>query len=121
MTAHSCSWLGVVAGPQAVGPASGSGEEAAAHGDVAGSREPNRPARGWHFPPAFLQKDFRVFVDDSVLQLDRVYAGGDQRGVSLSLAAADLLMVTRALPVAAARAGSVRVDVRRTSESITGV
>ncbi len=52
-------------------------------------------------PLALLQKGFRVFIDDSVLQLDRVYVSGGQRGVNLSLAAADLLKVTRALPVAA--------------------
>ncbi|MDQ5825091.1 MAG: aminoacyl-tRNA deacylase [Chloroflexota bacterium] len=53
-------------------------------------------------PLALLQKGFRVFIDDSVLQLDRVYVSGGQRGVNLSLAAADLLKVTRAVPVAAA-------------------
>lgn len=53
-------------------------------------------------PLALLQKGFRVFIDDSVLQLDRAYVSGGQRGVNLCLAASDLLTVTRALPVAAA-------------------
>jgi Cys-tRNA(Pro)/Cys-tRNA(Cys) deacylase len=54
-------------------------------------------------PLALLQKGFRTFIDDSVLQLDQVYVSGGQRGVSLSLAPCDLLKVTHAVPVAAAR------------------
>ena len=54
-------------------------------------------------PLALLQKGFRILIDGSVLGLDRIYISGGQRGVNLSLAAADLLKVTRALPVAAAR------------------
>lgn len=54
-------------------------------------------------PLALLQKGFRIFIDDSVLQLDQVYVSGGQRGVNLSLAATDLLKVTRAVPVEAAR------------------
>ncbi|HEX8229468.1 MAG TPA: aminoacyl-tRNA deacylase [Chloroflexia bacterium] len=54
-------------------------------------------------PLALLQKGFRILIDGSVLGLDRIYISGGQRGVNLSLAAADLLKVTRASPVVAAR------------------
>jgi Cys-tRNA(Pro)/Cys-tRNA(Cys) deacylase len=54
-------------------------------------------------PLALLQKGFRIFIDDSALRLDWIYLSGGQRGVNLSLAVADLLKVTGAVPVAAAR------------------
>jgi Cys-tRNA(Pro)/Cys-tRNA(Cys) deacylase len=50
-------------------------------------------------PLALLQKGFRVFIDNSALNFDKIYLSGGQRGVNLSLAPADLLKVTGAQPV----------------------
>jgi Cys-tRNA(Pro)/Cys-tRNA(Cys) deacylase len=52
---------------------------------------------------ALLQKGFRVFIDSSALDLDLIYVSGGQRGVNLSLAPADLVRVTGAVPVATSR------------------
>lgn len=51
-------------------------------------------------PLALLQKGFRIFIDSSALNLDKMYCSGGQRGVNLSLAPADLIRVTGAMPVA---------------------
>jgi Cys-tRNA(Pro)/Cys-tRNA(Cys) deacylase len=55
-------------------------------------------------PLALLQKGFRIFIDRSALALDQLYVSGGQRGVNLQLAPGDLIRVTGATPVAAARA-----------------
>ena len=52
---------------------------------------------------ALLQKGFRVYIDSSALDQERVYVSGGQRGVNLSLAPEDLVRVTGAVPVTASR------------------
>jgi len=49
-------------------------------------------------PLALLQRGFRIFIDSSALGFDKIYLSGGQRGVNLSLAPADLVTVTGALP-----------------------
>lgn len=63
-------------------------------------------------PLALLQKGFRIFIDESAPRLERIYLSGGQRGVNLSLAAADLLKVTGATLVAAARSLQVQDGAR---------
>ena len=53
---------------------------------------------------ALLQKGFRIFVDSSVDEQARVFVSGGRRGVNLELAPADLVRVSGALRVEAARA-----------------
>lgn len=48
---------------------------------------------------ALLQKNFRVFIDRSVLELEQLYVSGGQRGVNLKLATHDFIKVTGAVPV----------------------
>jgi Cys-tRNA(Pro)/Cys-tRNA(Cys) deacylase len=50
-------------------------------------------------PLALLQKGFRIFIDQSALDLDALYLSAGQRGVNLRVATADLLRVTGATPV----------------------
>jgi Cys-tRNA(Pro)/Cys-tRNA(Cys) deacylase len=54
-------------------------------------------------PLALLQKGFRIFIDNSALDLDKIYVSGGQRGVNLSLSSADLIKVTCAAAVVASR------------------
>jgi Cys-tRNA(Pro)/Cys-tRNA(Cys) deacylase len=54
-------------------------------------------------PLALLQKGFRIFIDNSTLDLDKIYVSGGQRGVNLSLDPADLIKVTGAMSVATTR------------------
>jgi Cys-tRNA(Pro)/Cys-tRNA(Cys) deacylase len=54
-------------------------------------------------PLALLQKGFKVFIDSSALNLERIYLSAGQRGVNLHVATADLLKVTGAKPVVTAR------------------
>jgi Cys-tRNA(Pro)/Cys-tRNA(Cys) deacylase len=55
-------------------------------------------------PLALLQKGFRIFIDQSALDLDALYLSAGQRGVNLKVATADLLRVTGATPVLTRRA-----------------
>lgn len=48
---------------------------------------------------ALLQKNFRVFIDRSALELDQMYVNGGQRGVNVRLAPTDFIRVTKAVPV----------------------
>ena len=57
-------------------------------------------------PLALLQKGFRVFIDRSALDLERMYVSGGQRGVNLSVAPADLIRVTGATVVDTSREDS---------------
>jgi Cys-tRNA(Pro)/Cys-tRNA(Cys) deacylase len=50
-------------------------------------------------PLALLQKGFRIFIDQSALDLDALFLSAGQRGVNLQVATADLLRVTGAIPV----------------------
>jgi Cys-tRNA(Pro)/Cys-tRNA(Cys) deacylase len=50
-------------------------------------------------PLALLQKGFRIFIDQSALDLDALYLSAGQRGMNLRVATADLLRVTGAIPV----------------------
>ncbi len=50
-------------------------------------------------PLALLQKGFRIFIDQSALDLETLYLSGGQRGVNLKVGTADLLRVTGATPV----------------------
>lgn len=52
---------------------------------------------------ALLNRPFDVFIDASAQQFDQICVSGGQRGVDLQLAVADLLAVTGAQSVAAAR------------------
>jgi len=54
-------------------------------------------------PLALQQKGFRILIDDSALGLDKIYLSGGQRGINLSLAPADLIKVTGAVPVSTSR------------------
>jgi Cys-tRNA(Pro)/Cys-tRNA(Cys) deacylase len=54
-------------------------------------------------PLALLQKNFRIFIDQSALELERLYLSAGQRGVNLKVATAELLKVTQAIPVPASR------------------
>jgi len=56
-------------------------------------------------PLALLQKGFRIFIDNSALDLGKIYVSGGQRGVNLSLDPADLIKVSGAVAVATARDG----------------
>ena len=50
-------------------------------------------------PLALLQKGFRIFIDRSARDFDRIYLSGGERGVNLHVAVPDLLRVTGATPV----------------------
>jgi Cys-tRNA(Pro)/Cys-tRNA(Cys) deacylase len=52
---------------------------------------------------ALLNRPFDVYIDASAAQCDQICVSGGQRGVDLQLAVADLLAVTGAHAVAAAR------------------
>jgi Cys-tRNA(Pro)/Cys-tRNA(Cys) deacylase len=54
-------------------------------------------------PLALLQKGFRLFIDQSALDLDALYLSAGQRGANLKVATADLLRVTGATPVTTRR------------------
>lgn len=54
-------------------------------------------------PLALLQKGFRIFIDKSALQHERIYLSGGQRGVNLRVATADLLRITGATAVEGSR------------------
>lgn len=48
---------------------------------------------------ALLQKNFRVFIDNSALELEQMYVNGGQRGVNVRLDPADFIRITKAQPV----------------------
>jgi Cys-tRNA(Pro)/Cys-tRNA(Cys) deacylase len=50
-------------------------------------------------PLALLQKGFRIFIDRSALDFDRIYLSGGERGVNLHVAVPDVLRVTGATAV----------------------
>jgi Cys-tRNA(Pro)/Cys-tRNA(Cys) deacylase len=50
-------------------------------------------------PLALLQKNFRIFIDRTALDYDRIYLSAGQRGINLNVPTADLLRVTGAKPV----------------------
>jgi Cys-tRNA(Pro)/Cys-tRNA(Cys) deacylase len=50
-------------------------------------------------PLALLNKNFRIFIDQVALELERIYLNGGQRGLNLCLKPADLIAVTGAQPV----------------------
>jgi Cys-tRNA(Pro)/Cys-tRNA(Cys) deacylase len=54
-------------------------------------------------PLALLHKGFRIFIDRSAFDRDTIYLSAGQRGINLSLATADLLRVTKAVPVEAVK------------------
>lgn len=51
-------------------------------------------------PLALIQKNFRVFIDRSALEHERIYLSAGQRGINLHVGVADLIRVLRADPVA---------------------
>jgi Cys-tRNA(Pro)/Cys-tRNA(Cys) deacylase len=50
-------------------------------------------------PLALMQKNFRVFIDRSALDHERIYLSAGQRGINLHVGVADLLRVLSAKPV----------------------
>jgi Cys-tRNA(Pro)/Cys-tRNA(Cys) deacylase len=54
-------------------------------------------------PLALLHKGFRIFIDRSAFDHDTIYLSAGQRGINVSLATADLLRVTKAVPVEAVK------------------
>ncbi len=50
-------------------------------------------------PLALLNKNFRVFIAQEALELEKIYLNGGQRGLNLALSPADLMAVTGAQPV----------------------
>jgi Cys-tRNA(Pro)/Cys-tRNA(Cys) deacylase len=54
-------------------------------------------------PLALLHKGFRIYIDRSALDRDTIYLSAGQRGINVSLATADLLRVTKAVPVEAVK------------------
>ena len=48
---------------------------------------------------ALLQKNFRVFIDHSALELEQMYVNGGQRGINLKMSPADFIQVTNAVHI----------------------
>lgn len=45
---------------------------------------------------ALLNKNFRIFIDESALKLDQIFVNGGQRGLNLQLTPTDLIKITNA-------------------------
>ncbi|MDM8518612.1 aminoacyl-tRNA deacylase [Anaerolineales bacterium HSG6] len=52
---------------------------------------------------ALPHKNYPVYIDESVLQLERVLVSAGKRGINIELAVADLMKITKAKAVACAR------------------
>jgi len=61
---------------------------------------------------SLLDKGFEVYADESILALREVYVSAGRRGINLRLRADDLLQVTKARAVSAARAENTGKEER---------